>query len=239
MKLLMWGKVGFFTGALFIGLLGLGEQNASAGTLTGKVAKISDGDTIHVKVPSEARPLKIRMIGIDTPELHFPAAGGWQSQGHWAEKAQERLARLIPLNAQVTLETFGTDKYGRTLARIMRGGKDINLEMVRDGLALPYIICEGSDCNSTFLKRHEVQEYLDACVSAKRRELGIFDAEEPLDEMPFEFRMRLQSRDPDKFVGDFRDSTYRQPDQYKRIPECFRIFFLKESDTAKIGYTPH
>jgi endonuclease YncB( thermonuclease family) len=247
MKLNVWGSASFSTRlnlkaaalavlAAQMGVASFTSTTAWALTVSGTVTKVSDGDTIHVRAAGESKPLKVRMVGIDTPELHFPAAGGWQSQGHWAEEAQKRLSSLIPLASRVTLETYGTDKYGRTLARVFRNSRDINLTLVEEGLALPYVICDGRECDETFMQRHDVQRYLEACDNAERKELGMFDSQNPLKEMPFEFRLRLQKRTPDKFPADFHSKTYREPSEYSKVPRCSRIFFLKETEAKKLGF---
>ncbi len=55
--------------------------------------------------------------------------------------------------------------------------------------------------------------------------------------MPFEFRLRMQKRKADKFVGDFATQQYRRPAEYKKIDVCSRVFFMKEDDAKKVGYT--
>ena len=42
------------------------------GTSTAQVAQVIDGDTIAVTLGTSSRPLKVRYIGIDTPEPYEP-----------------------------------------------------------------------------------------------------------------------------------------------------------------------
>jgi endonuclease YncB( thermonuclease family) len=203
-----------------------------------KVVRISDGDTIGLEKTAGEKALKIRMIGMDTPELHLPVNGKNYSQGHWAEEATRYLERLIPVGTRVQLKSYGVDNYGRTLGRILKDGRDINLEMVRAGFAIPYIICEGEDCNDTFMKRHAVEDYIEACRVAQSNGRGIFDPKDPLEEMPFEFRLRLQERKPDKYVGDYDSGTLYEPARYARVELCQRIFFMRKKDAEYLGYRP-
>jgi endonuclease YncB( thermonuclease family) len=203
-----------------------------------KVLKLADGDTITLENPDGGKNLKIRMISIDSAELHLPAPGGVYSQGHWAEEAAKHLESLIPVGTRVELESHGTDSYGRVLGRIFLKGRDINLEMVRAGHAIPYVICEGTDCNDSFMKRHEVDAYIQACRNAKKEGRGLFNPRDPLTEMPFEFRLRIQKRKPDKFVGDYETGTFVEPKNYSRVELCQRIFFMKSSEAERIGFRP-
>jgi endonuclease YncB( thermonuclease family) len=204
--------------------------------IRGTVTVISDGDTIHIKSTGEAKKIKVRMEGIDTPELHLQTSDGTFTQGPIAQEASDHLTKEIPIDSKVDLFVYGKDKYGRTLGRIERSDKDINLEMVRSGMAIPYIICEGKLCNDNFFKERDVANYLAACRSAREQGLGIFDPNDPLEEMPFEFRLRIQKRKPEKFVGDIRTKQLYQPHEYKKVDLCDRIFFMKEADAGRVGF---
>lgn len=98
----------------------------NADTFEGKVIKITDGDTVHVLDVSHHKE-KIRLAGIDTPERKQPFGG----------KAKRHLASMIG-NKTVTVEYSKRDRYGRIVGKILYQGKDINLEMVRAGLAWHY-----------------------------------------------------------------------------------------------------
>jgi micrococcal nuclease len=42
------------------------------------------------------------------------------------------------LNKYVEIKNYGTDRYNRTLAVVYAGGKNVNLEMIKAGLAEVY-----------------------------------------------------------------------------------------------------
>ncbi len=66
---------------------------------------------------------RIRLNGIDCPEKG-------QAYGQRAKQA----ASALVLGKQVTLQTSGKDKYGRTLADVMLSdGTNVNHELVKDG----------------------------------------------------------------------------------------------------------
>lgn len=68
--------------------------------------------------------------------------------------------------------------------------------------------------------------------------LGIWDPENPLEELPFEYRLRTGDRDPDKPVGDWFTKMYVDPADYNEVHVNNRIFFFTEEDAIEAGYTP-
>lgn len=85
------------------------------------VIGVLDGDTIEVL--HDNRPERIRLSGIDCPEKG-------QAYG---TKAKQATSALV-FGKEVTLETHGTDKYGRTIADVsLPDGLNVNLELVRNG----------------------------------------------------------------------------------------------------------
>jgi endonuclease YncB( thermonuclease family) len=97
----------------------------SAELLTGTVTSVHDGDTITLQ--AEADTKKIRLAGIDAPEIKQP----------YGIESRDALRQAI-LNQSVTVDTNKTDKYGRSVGKIMLNGEDINLKQVRRGLAWVY-----------------------------------------------------------------------------------------------------
>lgn len=88
---------------------------------------VTDGDTI--RCGSE----RIRLMGYDTPELSQPQC---QGELHAALAAKYRLRRLM--SGGFTLRREGHDRYGRTLARLFVGGRDVADIMVEEGHARYY-----------------------------------------------------------------------------------------------------
>lgn len=232
------------TSILLTSLLGVSlYANAMSTDVPGRIEKISDGDTVWVG-PIEPRAvtpqerLTIRMMEIDAPETHLPTPNhGVVGQDHWGDKATEVLADMIPKGTRIHLKDYGLDKYKRTLGTITRGKEEINLEMVRTGWAVTYIICEGKQCYPSFFKEHRVHDYVKACNEAQKNGRGIWDPKDPLEEMPFEFRIRMQEREFDKFVGNYHTRELFGPEDYQEVPECDRVFFMKESEAKRVGFT--
>src|SRR5215467_8063735 len=90
-------------------------------SFSGQVVSVLDGDTIEVLHNNHAE--RIRLNGIDCPEKG-------QAYGMKAKQAASELV----FGKEVTLETYGLDKYGRTIADVsLPNGVIVNLELVRNG----------------------------------------------------------------------------------------------------------
>lgn len=105
---------------------------------TATVLRVVDGDTLDVRDDTRGR-LRVRMLGIDTPEVHRP---GW-TVGCWGPEA-ERFAtdtltgQRVTLTADPTQDT--TDRYGRSLTYVnLADGRDFAVEAVRAGMARSYV----------------------------------------------------------------------------------------------------
>ncbi len=108
---------------LVICLLQLSPLHAS--TWTGVVVKVLDGDSL--KVRREGQIYEIRLYGIDTPEYRQP----------FSNKAKQ-FTKKLAYRQMVTIEEKDVDRYGRIVALVTTGGKLVNRELVREGLAWYY-----------------------------------------------------------------------------------------------------
>ena len=100
------------------------------------VTKVVDGDTIWVD--NNGQRLKIRMIGLDTPETVDPRK---PVQCFGLEASAQ--AKTILGGQSVYLETDpsqdSVDRFGRTLAYVWTAsGRLFNLDMIADGYAFEY-----------------------------------------------------------------------------------------------------
>jgi micrococcal nuclease len=94
---------------------------------TGLCTAVKDGDTIVVLVDNHI-PVKVRLHGIDAPELKQPFG-----------KAAKRYASTLVFHRLITVREEGTDKYGRTLGEVtLPDGRDFSEEMLRAGYAWQY-----------------------------------------------------------------------------------------------------
>ena len=100
------------------------------------VTKVVDGDTIWVD--NNSQRLKIRMVGLDTPEKVDPR----NPVQCFGLEASAR-AKTILGGQSVYLETDSSqdsvDRFGRTLAYVWtESGRLFNLDMIADGYAFEY-----------------------------------------------------------------------------------------------------
>ena len=96
-----------------------------AEVFSGKVITVLDGDTIQVL--RNGRPVKVRLAGIDAPEM----------EQEFGMASKQSLTGLV-LHKQVRVNTQAVDDYGRLVAEVNVGGLNINQEQVRRGLAWDY-----------------------------------------------------------------------------------------------------
>jgi endonuclease YncB( thermonuclease family) len=113
----------FWPGFLLLIVTGI---TAMAETLTGKVVGVHDGDTLTLLVAGN-QPVKVRLAGIDAPELD-------QAYGQQAKQALSALA----FGQEVKVDGSGPDKYGRTLGTVWVGTVNVNAELVKQGAAWVY-----------------------------------------------------------------------------------------------------
>ena len=102
------------------------------GARVGKVVRVVDGDTIHVRVGDTRE--KVRYIGVDTPESVKP---GTPVQC-FGRRASEFNTRFVGgERVRLVLDAEERDRYGRLLAYVyrVRDGRFVNAALVRRGYA--------------------------------------------------------------------------------------------------------
>jgi len=127
---------------IIISLLLLTAAVSPADDLTADVVKVVDGDTVHVKIKSTGIKEKVRIIGLDTPELHHPR----KPVQYFAREAKIQAEKLLK-GKTITLKLDQTnaakghrDRYGRLLAHvILPDGTYFAERMIRDGFAHAYV----------------------------------------------------------------------------------------------------
>ncbi len=124
------------------------------------VTRVTDGDTI--KIAADGSKITVRLVGIDAPELSKKKHEPGQP---FSRKSTKYLANLV-LNKSVEVKSYGTDRYGRTLGVVFVGGKNVNLEMVKAGLAEVY---RGKPAGGLDLK-----PYWKAEAEAKKAGIGMW-----------------------------------------------------------------
>lgn len=143
-----------------------------AEVISGKVVRVADGDTITV-LDSLMQQHKIRLSGIDAPERR-------QAFG---QRSREFLASLVA-SQDVEVETDKTDKYGRSVGKVLLKGRDVNLAVVSAGLAWHYKQYEGEQSPSDRML------YANAEQEARDLRKGLWSDMAP--EAPWEWRHKVR-----------------------------------------------
>lgn len=131
----------------------------------GTVTWVVDGDTVRVRPMDGGRPVAVRLMGIDAPEI-------CQNGG---PAARDALKRQL-LRQRVLVHSQAHDVYGRALARLALNGEDPAARLVAGGWAWAYQYRTGQGPYAA-QQRH-----------AEARRLGLFA--DGLPEDPAAFRKR-------------------------------------------------
>jgi len=114
----------------------------AAGDLPAKVIRVIDGDTVEARLADTGIIERIRIIGLDTPELHHPR----KPVEYYAQEAKER-AELLLLGKSIKLRLDETNtvkghrgRYRRLLAHVIFSqGAYFAESMILEGYAHAYL----------------------------------------------------------------------------------------------------
>ena len=121
--------------------------------------RVIDGDTIYTTEH------KVRLIGIDTPEVKSP----FREEEPGGKEASEKTREILKNTKKVCLihDKIGdkTDKYGRSLDYVfLEDGTDLNAELVKTGFARWY-------SRFPYERKLEFREYQNL---AKKKKVGLW-----------------------------------------------------------------
>jgi endonuclease YncB( thermonuclease family) len=139
-------------------------HTSKADQLSGRVISIADGDTLTILDENKQRVV-IRLNAIDAPEKNQAFSN-----------ASKKSLSLICFKKAAKVETFGIDKYGRTIGDVTCSDINANQYQVDNGMAWVY----RKYSNDHTLITLEAQ--------AKNIGLGLWDDPNPVP--PWEFRHR-------------------------------------------------
>lgn len=131
-------------------------------TLKGVVSRVSDGDTIWV-TDGSGKKVKVRLDRIDAPESDQP----------YGRESRDYLESLIG-RRNVSVMYNDKDRYGRILGIVWVGGRDVNLQMVRAGMAWHYDYFD------------KTRSYAEAHRNAQANRLGLWADPNPVN--PYQWR---------------------------------------------------
>lgn len=222
---------------LWIGawLLSHSTLAGAAVLLKGKVVGVTDGDTIVVLDASRVQH-RIRLAGIDAPERS-------QAFGQVSKRA---LGQMV-FQREADVFVMKTDRYGRSVGRVVVGGKDVCLEQIRSGLAWFYAEYEME------LVPPDRARYSEAMRDAKRARRGLWS--DPHAEPPWVYRRSrrggsfsrgqrsaasaaLAPPSPGRIIGNLHSHIYHLPDcpSWAKVAPQNRVYFESEAAASAAGF---
>ena len=131
--------VGYLRVPLITVLLLAGAPVNGAGKIEPfRVIRVIDGDTILGTSRLWPRPVKLRIGGMHTPELHTPQCPQEKAS---AQKAVRRLAQLVKQAGHLVmmLNVRGPDRWRRPVAEVEIDCRRVDHILIGEGLARPYV----------------------------------------------------------------------------------------------------
>ena len=148
---------------------------SSAKTFTAIIWKVSDGDTVWVKKGN--KKIKLRLIGIDTPEKFSgykltrdaKKCAVHERQMSYLGKLASKFAKsILKKRVRVTIVTYGKGYFKRTLAKIiLPDHTDFNKLMIQEGYACLYK-------KTDKLSYNEFNAYYNSLLNAKKLRKGLW-----------------------------------------------------------------
>lgn len=157
--------------AILLQILLLTGTSYAGRTIEGMVRAVYDGDTVLLNTREENR-LKVMLYGIDAPETRKPDKAGQP----YGDTSRRTLMYKI-MGRRVVAEIVDIDQHKRAVAVIRFEGRDINREMVAEGMAWAY---------RQYLQGTYASEYIGSETRARSRRAGIWRESNP--QPPWEFR---------------------------------------------------
>ena len=159
------------------------RRNIVMRTVTGVVTRVLDGDTVQVTTP-EQTALRIRTYGNDAPEtekINHRTGQIYQPGQPYGNESWRALEEKI-MGQTVSVDIIDIDKYRRLVGIIWLAGRNINLEMIREGYAEVFV---------EFVRPPYRAPFLEAEREAKAARRGIWSISGY--ERPVDFRRRTKN----------------------------------------------
>ena len=201
-----------------------------------RIIRVADGDTLEAVPVGESRPIRIRLQGVDAPEL-----------GEVFSREAMALLRTLLFEQRVRVDGRGIDRYGRLIARLIRGDADASVHLVRAGLA-----CHAFAYDAALAREESQARAANAgfwAASAKKPECvtrTAFSARSGEPTLPRSPNTRERppagaASDPlpaSQFRGNTSSRVYHAPSCPNfRCRNCTRVF-QSEADAKAAGFRP-
>lgn len=136
----------------------------------GLVVRVADADTLTI-LGSDNKRYKIRLQGIDAPE----------KRQNYGTACGQKLSAMT-LNQRVDVEAYKKDRYGRIIAKVTSGDRDMALELIKQGCGWHY---KAYAAEQSWRDR---RAYASAEKQARHNKQGLWQDARP--EAPWDYRKR-------------------------------------------------
>ena len=182
-------------------LCGLAPWPSEAQAIPATVLSIGDGDTLRVREGS--RTVNVRLACIDAPET---------SQAPFGAQVRQQLQVLAPVGSTVELRIKATDRYGRSVAELSRGGRNLNQALVASGAAFVYW---------QYIEGCDRQTYSRLETEARLKALGVWGVTGGV-QRPWEYRSRQRKPASSSSAPSGRRYTCKQVGSYAQAQVLLR-----------------
>lgn len=156
------GLVATLLAGTFVPLVPAHAAPLTTSEVNGRVGRVVDGDTLILVTHSGAK-LTIRLAGIDAPEKAMP----------FGDSATKMLSNLVG-SGEVTVQMTKTDRYGRAIGKVLSQDSDVNLALIRHGMAWHYIRYAHEQTSE------DADAYAKAETEARKNTVGLWLAPKPM-----------------------------------------------------------
>ena len=130
--------------------------------VNGVISRVIDADTVVLK-SDQGINYKIRLLGIDAPEIN--QVYGKEATRYLSNKVLGKNLKVLGKNK---------DRYHRLLGKLILNGNDINLDLVKNGMAWHYKFYKKSQ------EKKDQLLYSNAEIYAKVNKLGLWAEKLPV-----------------------------------------------------------
>jgi micrococcal nuclease len=138
--------------------------------VNGVISRVIDADTVVLK-SDQGINYKIRLLGIDAPEIN--QVYGKEATRYLSNKVLGKNLKVLGKNK---------DRYHRLLGKLILNGNDINLDLVKNGMAWHYKFYKKSQ------EKKDQLLYSNAEIYAKVNNLGLWAKKMPMP--PWQWRKK-------------------------------------------------
>tara|TARA_B100000767_G_scaffold241976_1_gene238747 strand:- start:28 stop:483 length:456 start_codon:yes stop_codon:yes gene_type:complete len=138
--------------------------------VNGVIFRVIDADTVVLK-SDQGINYKIRLLGIDAPEIN--QVYGKEATRYLSNKVLGKNLKVLGKNK---------DRYHRLLGKLILNGNDINLDLVKNGMAWHYKLYKKSQ------EKKDQLLYSNAEIYAKVNKLGLWAKKMPVP--PWQWRKK-------------------------------------------------